>query len=251
MALPSYSYRFGALTGQNMTPRPVKDVQGLSATETVPASKACVFKTGRDGIGLAGFVTTDDPTDDPPDPLHFLITLKSDTWAITFEQWIEARAKIDNTKPETFPAPTKALLAISEKFSLEREAAWVGAIKSGPKIDRKDVRILWHCGYWDGPLSGIALYQGQKYWFRVIDRDAEPRAAALQSLTREQLQFEENRHTLFQQHVGTHTDYDSSGKRNVGALRPKSEWQKYYTTVPATAQQPTYEGNPIIGWFEL
>ena len=29
----------------------------------------------------------------------------------------------------------------------------------------KGVKFLWHSGYYDGPLSGMALWEGKHYWF--------------------------------------------------------------------------------------
>lgn len=31
-----------------------------------------------------------------------------------------------------------------------------------PQIDGGEVRLLWHCDFWDGPRSGLCLYQGRK-----------------------------------------------------------------------------------------
>ena len=36
------------------------------------------------------------------------------------------------------------------------------------QIPRQAVRLLWHCGYCDGPLSGMCLYKGERYWFEAI-----------------------------------------------------------------------------------
>src|SRR5262249_2887200 len=35
-----------------------------------------------------------------------------------------------------------------------------------PKIDRERVRLLWHDDYYDGPLSGMFLYEGVECWFQ-------------------------------------------------------------------------------------
>lgn len=51
----------------------------------------------------------------------------------------------------------------------------------------EDVRLLWHTDYWDGPLAGLAHYNGRAYWFEVeaFDWDEPPaeRRYLLYSLT--------------------------------------------------------------------
>jgi hypothetical protein len=250
------SYRFGNHTAMNMTPRPDKDETGLSATDTTPVGRACVFANGQTGIAEAGsgFVTTADPTE--ADPLHFLITLAG-AWNMIMAAWANGRAAIKQEDRKTWPAPTGSLFDISELYETSDEglsqlpAGPSGTMDKALRVNANDVQILWHTDYWDGPLAGIAVYQGQKLWFQVIDREAEPRVAILHSLTGDQLQFEEDRHRSFQQHVGGHTDYDSSGKRTVCTLQPPSQWAQFYSAATAAAKRRSYETNPIIGCFEL
>jgi hypothetical protein len=250
------SYRFGNHTAVNVTPR-LNDLAGLSATDTLPIDRCVIFAEGQAGIqaaGAHGFVTTADPTQD--DPLHFLITLTAG-WLMTMAQWAAGRAGINQADPATWPVPSAALYAISARYQLTEEAAMVRAasgglkVEKGPEIDRKRVQILWHVDYWDGPLSGIASYMGKDYWFQVIDPDAEPRAAILRSLTNAELAAEQQRHRLFVQNVGNHTDYDSAGKRSVGALHASGTWDRYYESAVTTDERRRYDENPVIGWFVL
>ena len=37
------------------------------------------------------------------------------------------------------------------------------------KHPKLEVKLLWHCNYWDGPIDGIAEYQNHKYWFQQCD----------------------------------------------------------------------------------
>lgn len=119
------------------------------------------------------------------------------------------------------------------------------------EIPRNELTILYHCGYWDGPLSGVALYQGRKVWFQAIaaeesdDRD-EPRGFGLYSLTDEQIQVQDADHALFQQYVGTHTDY-VDGKRRLGNLRPAEEQDRYYSA--SHAPRPLHSSETLIGTF--
>lgn len=91
-------------------------------------------------------------------------------------------------------------------------------------------RILWHSGFYDGPLSGMCLYNDEKHWFRLHEEneDTGDRTFEIIKPTPEQLKIEEDRHALFQAHVGIHTDYDENGKRPIGAIHPQSEHHKFY-----------------------
>src|SRR5262249_15786605 len=190
------------------------------------------------------------------DANHFLITLSNDpAWGMTMLQWATARAGINNNNPATWPAPSVALLGISQRFIMtesERPAAAKGGVEGSSQISRELVQRRWHVTCHDGALRGIALYRGEKCWLEVLDAEAEPRVAVLRSLTPKQLQVEEECHRLFQKHVGTNCDYDSSGKRTLGGLRPKQEWQKFYASpVAAAAARRSYDANPLLGWFEV
>ena len=38
------------------------------------------------------------------------------------------------------------------------------------RIETKfQTRLLWHCGYWDGPMNGVMLWKGQMCWFQSCD----------------------------------------------------------------------------------
>ena len=78
--------------------------------------------------------------------------------------------------------------------------------------DRPDLKMLWHVDYYDGPLSGIAEYQGERVWFAIVQlHDEEPLVPecmfGLYRLTSEELNFEEVSHQRFRDLVGSHTDY--------------------------------------------
>lgn len=114
------------------------------------------------------------------------------------------------------------------------------------------VRLLWHADYWDGPLAGLARYNGQDYWFEVeaFDWDDPPaeRRYLLYSLTEEELAEEREWHHRFQEHVGTHTDYDARGHRDHAAVKPRSEWSKFYDEYEKRSK-PDYTMRAPVGWF--
>ena len=76
--------------------------------------------------------------------------------------------------------------------------------------DQPDLKLLWHRDYYDHPLTGLALYNGEKVWFRAKPADdcIERDIFELLQLTPEQLQQIEQQHSVFQTFVGRHCDHD-------------------------------------------
>lgn len=119
-------------------------------------------------------------------------------------------------------------------------------------------RMLWHSNYWDGPLSGVILWSGEKCWFEMHEEKTSERLMSdkdwkeyldyckekYQEVPDEDERMEYDRyryfkvyrlpsktmdaiihnHNLFRNCVGTHTDYDENGNRGKGAtIFPKRE----------------------------
>lgn len=136
------------------------------------------------------------------------------------------------------------------------------------KISRDQVKFLWHSNYWDGPLSGMCLYQGQKYWFEIIDEfwspkpdeveenfsdDYDPtrtRTFKLIELSPEQLKDETVWHRYFQIMVGRHCDYDKNGKRVPKRLRYTEESFKKFYDAAKTRGPRDYSSNKVVGYFD-
>ena|SRR5215471_6150250 len=84
------------------------------------------------------------------------------------------------------------------------------------------MRLLWHVNFWDGPLCGICLHEGRKYWFKLdkeLDDRDRSRSFNVYYLTDEQINLEDSSHELWCKYVGTHCDYDENGKRDHGTLK--------------------------------
>jgi hypothetical protein len=83
--------------------------------------------------------------------------------------------------------------------------------------EEPDVKPLWHCDYYDGPLSGMALLDGRMVWFTChkwgayddeeLCPDYSLRTYALIELTEEEIAEEVRRHENFRRCVGHHCDY--------------------------------------------
>lgn len=133
----------------------------------------------------------------------------------------------------------------------------------------KEMRKLWHSGYWDGPLSGMCLIDGQKCWFECIDEwgnhnsypeDDEEfeqpwyRRFLIWKLTDQQQTEIEKRHAKFQRMVGTHCDYDDEGHRGHfhynDTVTPESFKQYYEEAKLEEKIDITPNDDQIIGWYE-
>lgn len=86
--------------------------------------------------------------------------------------------------------------------------------------DEPDLEMLWHCNFWDGPLNGVALYNGDVVWFECVidhgmgdedEQDDYPlwglREFAIYELTEEQKMHAVFNHILFREMVGSNSDH--------------------------------------------
>ena len=69
--------------------------------------------------------------------------------------------------------------------------------------------MLWHCNYWDGPLSGIARYKGKIVWFNCTEQEYlfKTWMYDLHELTQEQIDAEIYSHNRWRKQGGRHCDY--------------------------------------------
>lgn len=123
------------------------------------------------------------------------------------------------------------------------------------QVPRDSVRLLWHSDFWDGPRSGVLESNGERCWFEVIAENQDEdlrgwyRRFVIVRLTPEQLAEECKWHELFCEKVGVHTDYDASGTRRLGNLRPREQWREFYEAYEARRPLDLAE-NEVLGWFE-
>jgi hypothetical protein len=134
-----------------------------------------------------------------------------------------------------------------------------------PEIDTSELKIMWHCGYYDGPLDGVVQFKNKPHWFFIHYNDYVTRTSIdeeetgwqdlyqrflLIELSREQFEEEKYWHELFRENVGTYWDYDENGKRKRdGSFKSVSKHKEYYDA--AKNRLPCdYSNNKIVGWFE-
>lgn len=130
-----------------------------------------------------------------------------------------------------------------------------GPPKSLPKLGTGDFTLLWHSGFWDGPISGMLSYDGREHWFEmiqendIVEEGRWYRRFAVVTLTRDQIDREHKVHEDFRQHVGTHCDYahDSQGLQGV---RPKEQWHLFYDEHLEYCRSQRFEQAEVVAWFE-
>lgn len=107
--------------------------------------------------------------------------------------------------------------------------------------DDFELKMLHHSDYYDGPLSGLALYNGQKVWFALEDYEDENlfhcRTYGLYELSKEDLEEIEYWHKRFQQDVGYHTDYGDVYTRE-GMGKDKKKFDDYYRDAKKFFEKP-------------
>lgn len=103
--------------------------------------------------------------------------------------------------------------------------------------EEPDLEMLWHCGYYDGPLNGMALYNGEFVWFdhdkygdRCDDDDLCPdygsRTYNVYAISEEDLKTQFAIHERFEKYVGKHSNYGVNYAPYEGKSR--EELDKFY-----------------------
>lgn len=107
--------------------------------------------------------------------------------------------------------------------------AYKAAYGEWPK--EEEITPLWHLSYYDGPLSGIVVCRGRNFYVKHVYEEDRMWWAAW-DLTPDEWARESARHKLFEEHVGTHTNYsenaDGEWTRKIGTTKPQSEWDNFY-----------------------
>ncbi len=123
------------------------------------------------------------------------------------------------------------------------------------KLSLDHYSLLWCCGFWDGPTSGMLLYHGEEFWFEMIqeneavEEDQWYRRYAVVRLTPEQLEREHKVHEDFRRYVGTHFDY-AAPQQGLQGLRPREQWHHFYEKHLDYCRSQRFEQCEVIGWFE-
>ena len=125
------------------------------------------------------------------------------------------------------------------------------------------VRFLWHSKYYDFAKSGMCMVNGHKLWFEDFDEkyvwidmdDDEDRDFirvrlfhAIE-LTKEQLAWQQQKHSMFQALVGTHCNYDKYGRRCISDPKPEETCRQYCEIMKCDNSRFVIKPDQIVGYF--
>lgn len=110
-----------------------------------------------------------------------------------------------------------------------------------------DLEMLWHCSYYDGPLNGIAKYNGETVWFELVDFDEGNWMYDLYRLSDEQIKKAAEVHEMFRNMVGTDSDHhpDLPAPTQVATDESCSLFFEQFKTY----ERPSYTESDKIGTF--
>jgi len=138
----------------------------------------------------------------------------------------------------------------------------------------KNTRIMWHLEYWDGPQSGVLLYNNEIHYFKVqsvgpVNEDWYRKHAVYEVSDDDKIRLTTT-HAIWQAHIGLHTDYWPLNGRELHPRRgtqhgpkvpclhygPRTDsdfaWDEYRTlTKYWEAKHGAFalEGREPIGWI--
>jgi hypothetical protein len=115
------------------------------------------------------------------------------------------------------------------------------------------VNLLWDADWHDGPVSGLADYQGKQYWYEAVwdaerDEYEDPRRYVLLELTQAELNEEWDWHRRFEQHVSTLHCHHAEAP--LPELRPQSEHPRFYEPYK-DREGREYRNRPSVAEFRL
>ena len=97
---------------------------------------------------------------------------------------------------------------------------------AGKVYHEVEARMLWSLGHYDGPMSGIALYNGKPHYAKCHQSACakkKPRYFWLYPLTDEEFRRENLYQEMFRHYYGIHCDYEEDGWTRKTATS-KSNW---------------------------
>ena len=149
------------------------------------------------------------------------------------------------------------------------------------EIRNNNNRLLYHLNFWDGPLSGVMLWEGERVFFNCIDTffEIEPwteeeinnykdrnknnlidedyfdynqiRIFAVYRIEANVMESIDYNHERFRTYVGYHTDYNEEGKREIGNLKPSKLHDEFYKKPDLLRKyELNLKDENILGYFE-
>lgn len=127
-------------------------------------------------------------------------------------------------------------------------------------------RLLWDCNYYDGILSGYCIYEDKLHYFNCVDEndnywnddesknsdDLWYRRFNLYEVPQDEIDEVYRRHKVFQDNVGTHTDYNYDGNNRLIRVKSMDTHYIYYnaakTWLPLSHTQ--FSKDKAVAYFE-
>lgn len=120
------------------------------------------------------------------------------------------------------------------------------------RVAASEVKWYFISDFYDGPISGLALFRGRIVRFCCFPEDVpEQRIYVLQELTEEELAEELRVKQKFELLVGTHGCFDADGKLLPPVIRSEESQKRFFEEEgPTQTSNPHPKDRPVIGWFD-
>jgi hypothetical protein len=145
------------------------------------------------------------------------------------------------------PAIGNAADVIAEASDLASQLTSALSSQAQYPPDLSPVTVLWVTDWWDGPVEGMASYQGRDCWFRAIfDEEADewtsPRRCRLCELAEAERQRLWARHRRWEERAGGNSCYHDDAP--APGLKPG--WQAFYHDLDQPARPGRQTGEFVV-----
>ena len=119
------------------------------------------------------------------------------------------------------------------------------------RVRPDDVRWFFTADFYDGPISGLAMFRGRVCRFCCFSEDIpEQHVYVLHDLSGDELGKELRLKEKIENLVGTHFSFDEMGEPLPHVLRPQDLASRFYVEEPPRpSPEPSDSG--IIAWFDV
>jgi hypothetical protein len=118
------------------------------------------------------------------------------------------------------------------------------------RVNPSDVRWHFTADYYDGPISGLAIFRDRLYRFCCFPEDIpDHHVYVLHELTPEELTEELRIKAKFEALVGTHWSYDREGNPLPKVLR-RGDSKRFYDEEKSNPS-PDPRDRPVVAWFDV
>lgn len=116
------------------------------------------------------------------------------------------------------------------------------------RVSGKAVKPLWEINRWDGPLSGVCLYQDKPYYFNAVNEIGK-RKFLLHPLSDEIFHALEEVREDFKNLVGEHCEYNPDWTRRDASVR--ENWRSFYEKHPEGSKSLNPTSEPAQLYFYI